>query len=164
MVNNILEPDKIITGEHLYSEAIGLVLQRAQQKLCIFDQDLSHGSFYSLEKFNLLREFLSGNIASEVTIILRDASFFHNRCPRLIDLLEIYGHKMRVRVTNTSVRHAKDCFILADDMHYIKRIHIDQARFRYAFDAASEVEALNNRFNELMEATEEMTTLRPLGL
>lgn len=160
----ILEPNKIITGEHLYSEAISLVLQRAQQKLCIFDQDLSHGSFSSLEKFGFLHHFLSSNIASELIIILQDANFFQNKCPRLLGLLETFGHKMRVRVTNSSVRHAKDCFILADGRHYIKRIHIDQARFRYAFDTASEVEVLNNRFIELMEATEDTISLRPLGL
>lgn len=162
--NTILEPDKIIIGEQLYSEAISLILKSAQQKLCIFDQDLSHGSFSSLEKFGVLHHFLSSNIASELTIILQDASFFQNKCPRLLGLLEIFGHKMRVRVTNSSVRHAKDCFILADGRHYIKRIHIDQARFKYAFDDAHSVEALNNRFIELMEATEDTISLRPLGL
>lgn len=166
MVNNdaILEPNKIMLGEQLYSEAISLILKQAQHKLCIFDQDLSHGSFCSIEKFDLLQHFLSSNIASELTIILQDAGFFQNKCPRLLGLLEIYGHKMRVRVTNSSVRHAKDCFILADARHYIKRIHIDQARFKYALDDAPSVEALNNRFSELMEATEDTITLRPLGL
>lgn len=160
----ILEPDKIIVGEQLYSDAISLVLQRAQQKLCIFDQDLSRGGFSSLEKFKLLQHFLTSNIASELSIIVHDASYFQNKCPRLLGLLEIYAHKMRVRVTNTSVRHVKDCFILADNQHYIKRIHIDQARFKYAFDDAASVEVLNNRFTELRDVTEDGITLRPLGL
>jgi hypothetical protein len=160
----ILEPNKIISGELLYNEAINLILQRAQHKLLIFDQDLSHGNFASLEKSGFLQHFLSTNIASKLTIILHDASYLQNKCPRLLKLLEIYGHKMRVHITNTSVKHAKDCFILADGEHYIKRIHIDQARFKYAFDDKKSVEVLHNRFMELLDATADTVTLKPLGL
>lgn len=166
MVNNnaTLEPNKIISGEQLYSEAINLILKSAQHKLLIFDQDLSCGNFASLEKSGFFQNFLNANIASQLTIILHDASFFQNKCPRLLNLLEVYGHKMRVHLTNTSVKHAKDCFILADGAHYIKRIHIDQARFRYAFDDLQSVEVLNNRFMELLDATADTVTLKPLGL
>jgi len=161
---NILEPNKIISGEKLYSEAIDLILKRAQHKLLVFDQDLSHGNFASLEKSGFLQSFLNTNIASQLTIILHDASFLQNKSPRLLKLLVVYGHKMRVHITNTSVKHVKDCFILADDEHYIKRIHIDQARFKYAFDDRQSVEALNNRFLELLDATADIVTLKPLGL
>lgn len=166
MVNSdaTLEPNKIIVGEQLYSEAINMVLTRAQHQLLIFDQDLSRGNFASLEKSVLFKNFLTTNIASQLTIILHDASFLQNKCPRLLNLLEVYGHKMRVYITNSSVKHAKDCFILADGEHYIKRIHIDQARFKYAFDDLQTVEALNNRFTELQDATAESVTLKPLGL
>jgi hypothetical protein len=166
MVNSnfILEPNKIIIGEQLYNEAINLILERAQHKLLIFDQDLSRGNFASLEKSGVFQNFLSANIASQLTIILHDASFLQNKCPRLLNLLEVYGHKMRVHLTNTSVKHAKDCFILADGQHYIKRIHIDQARFKYAFDDLQSAEALNNRFTELLDATADTVTLKPLGL
>lgn len=166
MVNSdaTLEPNKIIVGEQLYSEAINMVLTRAQHQLLIFDQDLSRGNFASLEKSVLFKNFLTTNIASQLTIILHDASFLQNKCPRLLNLLEVYGHKMRVYITNSSVKHAKDCFILVDGEHYIKRIHIDQARFKYAFDDLHTVEALNNRFTELQDATAESVTLKPLGL
>lgn len=162
--NASLEPNKIISGEQLYSEAISLILKSAQRELLIFDQDLSYGNFVSLEKYDFFQNFLSSNIASQLTIILQDASFLQNKCPRLINLLEVYGHKMRVHITNSSVRHAKDCFILADGEHYIKRIHIDQPRFKYAFNDRQNVEVLNTRFLELMDATGDTVTLRPLGL
>ncbi len=159
-----LIPNQIITGEQLYTEAITLILQNARRELLIFDQDLSHGGFASLEKFNLLQHFLSANIASELTIILQEAAYFQNRCPRLLNLLEVYSHKMRVHVTNASVKHAKDCFILADRMHYIKRIHIDQPRFRFALDDRQNTEVLHNRFTELSEAIGDALTIKPLGL
>jgi len=162
--NTTLEPDRIISGEQLYNEAISLILKSAQRELLIFDQDMSRGGFSSLENFNYLQNFLSSNIASELTIILQDAGYLQQKCPRVLSLLEVYGHKMRVHVTNSSARHAKDCFILADGEHYIKRIHIDQARFKYALNDRKNVEALNNRFMELADAIGDAVTLKPLGL
>lgn len=162
--NTALIPDTIIVGEQLYSEAISLILKSAQRELLIFDQDLSHGDFASLEKYNLLYNFLSANIASQLKIILQDTGFFQTKCPRLRNLLEIYGHKMSVHVTNSSVRHIKECFILADGKNYIKRIHIAQARFKYAVNDEVSAEVINNRFIELTTAIEEIVPTKPLGL
>lgn len=159
-----LVPDQIITGEQLYSDAINLILENAQRELLIFDQNLSHGNFASLQKYTLLEQFLSKNIASRLSIILQDAAFFQEKCPRLFNLLEVYGHKMSVHITNASVKHIKECFILADGLHYIKRIHIDQPRFRYALNDKASVEMLNNRFEELKEAIQDVVTTKQLGL
>jgi hypothetical protein len=71
---------------------------------------------------------------------------------------------MIVYETNDSAKHAKDCFVLADGEHYIKRIHIDQARFKYALDDPASCDVLNLRFNELLEATHHMVSITKLGL
>jgi len=71
---------------------------------------------------------------------------------------------MSVHVTNASVRHIKECFILADGKNYIKRIHIDQARFKYAVNDVASAEVLNNRFAELTTAIEDIMPTKPLGL
>lgn len=162
--NAALIPDTIIVGEQLYNEAINFILENAQRELLIFDQDLSHGDFASLETYNLLHRFLNANIASQLKIILQDASFFQAKCPRLCNLFEVYRHKMSVHVTNASVRHIKECFILADGKNYIKRIHIDQARFKYAVNDVASAEVLNNRFAELTTAIEDIMPTKPLGL
>jgi len=159
-----LEPNRIIVGEKLYSEAISIILASAQHELLVFDQDLSHGDFASQEKYELFRQFLSKHITSQLTIILQDTTFFQEKCPRLFNLLTIYGHKMNVYVTNQTVKHAKDCFILADGQHYIKRIHIDQARFKYALNDANSVKPLHSRFGELKEAIQDVVSAKQLGL
>jgi len=162
--NAELNPNEILVGERLYADAINIVLANAQNNLLIFDQDLSHGDFSSLHKYELFREFLSRNINSRLTIILQDTQFFQEKCPRLVNLLTVYGHKMIVYETNDSAKHAKDCFILADGQHYIKRIHIDQARFIYALNDSATVDVLDLRFNELLEATHNMVSITKLGL
>ena len=162
--NNTLIPDQIITGEYLYSDAINLILANAERELLIFDQDLSHGDFASKKKFELFQAFLNKSPSNQLIIILQNKDFFLNKCPRLIDLLTIYGHKMTVYETNETAKHAKDCFILADDKHYVKRIHIDQARFRYGLDDLTTSGILNGRFKELLDATQEAVTITKLGL
>ncbi|NOT66101.1 MAG: hypothetical protein HOP06_08775 [Methylotenera sp.] len=165
MDNNLtLTPNQILAGERLYAEAISIILTNARAELLIFDQDLSRGDFASLQKIALFEQFLSGNINSHLTIVLQSTVFFQEKCPRLLKLLETYGHKMTVHETNDTAKHAKDCFILADGKHYIKRIHIDQARFKYALDDPETVRQLNSRFEELLEATQNKVTVTNLGL
>ena len=154
MNNNIaLIPNQILIGEQLYSEAINIILSSAQRELLIFDQDLIHGDFASKEKFVLFQEFLNKSTNSHLTIILQDATHFQCQCPLLVNLLTIYKHKMVVYQTNHSVKHAKDCFILSDEQNYIKRIHIDQARFKFGLSNISEASLLSARFKELLNAT-----------
>jgi len=162
--NPELVPNKILIGERLYAEAISIILASAKTELLIFDQDLSRGDFASLEKHDLLQNFLADNINSRLTIVLQDTNFFRDSCPRLFNLLAIYGHKMTVYETNDTAKHAKDCFILADGQHYIKRIHIDQARFKYALDDLESVEQLHTRFEELLEATQDVVAVTQTGL
>lgn len=159
-----LTPHQILTGEFLYNEAIALVLSQAQHELLIFDQDLSLGNFASIATQQLLTQFLSQNPNSQLTIILQSALYFTEKCPRIFSLLGTFGHKMRVFETNDQAKHAKDCFILADGAHYIKRIHIDQARFKYALNDPLSVQALNTRFEELLETTQHHISYTTLGL
>lgn len=154
----------IITGEHLYAEAINTILISASRELLIFDQDLSHGEFSSLRKYDLFQKFLCHNPNSCITIILQNTAYFQERCPRLLILLKLYGHKMRVFETNETAKHAKDCFILADGQHYIKRIHVNQARFKYALNDRETVEVLHDRFQELLETTQNRMAVTKTGL
>jgi hypothetical protein len=165
MDNNLtLTPNQILTGERLYSEAINTILASAQRELLIFDQDLSHGDFSSVAKFELFQQFLSNNPNSRLTIILQDTQYFQEKCQRLFNLLTVFQHKMTIYETNETVKHAKDCFVLADDAHYIKRIHIDQARFKYAMNDLVSTEALSTRFKEILEATHDVVAVSRLGL
>lgn len=164
MNTTTLIPNQILTGEFLYNEAIALVLSQAQHELLIFDQDLSLGNFSSIATQQLLTQFLSQSSNSKLTIILQNALYFTEKCPRIFNLLGTFGHKIRVLETNDQVKHAKDCFILADGEHYIKRIHIDQARFKYALNDPLSTQALNTRFEELLEATQHHISYTTLGL
>ena len=132
--------------------------------MLIFDQDFVRGNFASQQRFELLFEFLSKNNLSKLTIILQNSVHFVQNCPRLFELLKLYGHKMTVFETNDNAKTAKDCFVIADKRHYLRRFHIDQARFKYALEDEIESANLLTRFGELMDETTEAVSATKLGL
>ena len=159
-----LKPDAIILGERNYEAALNLVIAKAQNELLIFVQDFVRGDYASTVRFELLFEFLSQNDLSKLTIILQSTAHFVNNCPRLFELLKLYGHKMTVFETNDAAKVAKDCFVIADKRHYCRRFHIDQARFKYAYGDEETCASLNMRFEELLEEIKEAIPVTKLGL
>ena len=159
-----VKPNEVILGERNYAAALDLVIARAENELLIFDQDLTRGDYASLQRFELIKQFLTQNHLSQLTIILQDTAYFVQNCPRLFELLKLYGHKMTVFETNDNAKVAKDCFVIADKTHYLRRFHIDQARFKYAFDDVEECANLTMRFNELLDETAEAVSPTKLGL
>jgi hypothetical protein len=159
-----LKPNTIILGERNYEAALNLVIARAENELLIFDQDVVRGDYASLTRFELIQAFLSKNDFNKLTIILQNTEYFVQNCPRLFDLLKLYGHKMTVFETNDNAKIAKDCFVIADKQHYLRRFHIDQARFKYALGDEEECANLTMRFNELLDETAEAVSVTKIGL
>jgi hypothetical protein len=164
MSEQTLAQETILLGEHDYAAALDIVIATAQHQLFIFDQDLSTGDFTSLKRFDLIDAFLNKSPTTTLTIILQNTDFFTMQCSRLFNLLTSFDHKMSVYETNDFAKMAKDCFILADDKAYIKRFHIDQAKFKYTLDDAQKTAILMNRFNELLQETKRKIPATKLGL
>ena len=159
-----LIPNQVLMGERNYEAAIDLVIASAQSELLIFDADLSRGAYGSLNRLTLISQFLACQPQNRLTMILLDAEYFVQNCPRLFDLLKTYSHKITIYKTNEAAKVAQDCFVLADKQHYIRRFNKDLARFKFAFDDAEMGTQLNMRFNELLEETTETISHNQLGL
>lgn len=159
-----LIPDTIILGERNYEAALDMLIAEATSDLLIFDQHFLKGDYAGQKRFELLYHFLSSNPLSKLTVILHDTQHFTNHCPKLFELLRAFGHKMTVYETNDAAKVAKDCFVVADKRHYLRRFHIDQARFKFAFDDEETVASLLMRFDELLEETASVVSVTQLGL
>lgn len=159
-----LIPDTIILGERNYEAALDMLIAGATSELLIFDQHFLKGDYASQKRFELLYHFLSSNPLSKLTVILQDTQHFTNHCPKLFELLRLFGHKMTVYETNDAAKIAKDCFVIADKRHYLRRFHIDQARFKFAFDDEEMAASLMMRFDELLEETASVVSVTQLGL
>ncbi|HQN64082.1 MAG TPA: hypothetical protein PLR90_08980 [Methylophilus sp.] len=159
-----LRPDVVLLGERNYEAALDLIFARAERELLIFDQHLRLGAYQSEKRFMLIQDFLRKNPQNHLQMILHEADFFSQQCPRFFDLLKSYGHAMNVWLTNDHAKIAKDCFVIADGLHTIRRIHIDHARFRYTFDNIETATTLRHRFDEILSETSTPMTATMLGL
>ena len=164
MIQNNLDQDTIIVGEHEYSHSLDIVIAKAEQQLLIFDQDFSKGGYSSIKRYELIHDFLSKTSNSTLTIILHNTTHFTTHCPRLLTLLTTFGHKMTVYETNDHAKIAKDCFVLADKTRYVRRFHIDQSRFKYTLNDQETTASLKNRFDELLQETTHPVSATKLGL
>ncbi|MGZ8250840.1 MAG: DUF7931 domain-containing protein [Methylophilaceae bacterium] len=154
----------VLTGEKNYEAALNQLIQKAERELLIFDQDFGKGGYASLKRFELIRDFLAKDRQNRLVIVLQDAGYFTTQCPRLFQLLVTYSHVMTVYQANDNAKVAKDNFVIADQRHYLRRFHIDQARFKYAFDDIEAVNMLNMRFDELLQETSHTISITALGL
>lgn len=159
-----LDEHAIILGENNYNAALDLVIAAAEHELLIFDQDLSKGGYASLKRFDLMQAFLAKSRHNRLLMILHDTAHFANNCPRLHELLGTYGHIMSVYQTSDPAKVAKDMFVIADRAHYLRRFHVDHARFRYALNDPETANTLYMRFDELLEASDHAVSATQLGL
>ena len=159
-----LEPDTILLGERFYEAATELLITKAKRELLIFDPDLSRGGYQSLSCSEVLQNFLAKDKQNRLIIVLHEADFFSERCPRLQDLLKTYGNAIDVYVTDNNARVAQDAFVLADKAHYLHRFHIDQSRFKYVLDNEVAAKPLVERFDQLLETTSTAVFATTTGL
>jgi hypothetical protein len=162
--HDALTPDTILFGERLYTLAIDLIITHANNTLMIFDQDLKLGEYASIIRYENIKRFLNRDAHTRLTMVLHDSDYLIKYCPRLYSLLETYGHKITVYLTNDAAKVAKDCFIIADGQHYVRRVHIDHARFKYALNDIESSASLMMRFNELLDETTMTVSPTQLGL
>ncbi len=160
----MLNPNQIIIGEAEYTQAVALLLAQAQNEIWIFDQDLRLGGFSSLACYQLLTDFFARNSYSKLQLVLQNTEFFETQCPRLFALLALYAHRMQVYQAGDAAQSAKDCFIVVDKQHYLKRFHVAQARFKYDLTAYQEVSLLSLRFEALLQTSSGSISSTTLGL
>jgi hypothetical protein len=157
-----LTPNQILSGAQAYEQALDLVIKRATKALYIFDQDLSQGAYNTVARTEMLRSFLANQ--GQLTLILHDSLFFLKYCPRLIALLQTYHHAMHVYVTNDDVHQVKDVFVIAYEAGYVRRFHIDHARFKFSLDDWDTVSRLKMKFDALLASSTHSVSISTLGL
>lgn len=159
-----LMENQIITGERNYEQALDNVIASAKRELLIFDADFCKGAYNSRARYALLRDFLASGRHNRLAIVLHETGYFTSHCSLIHELLAVYGHAMTVYETGEQAKAARDCFVVADRKHYLRRFHIDHARFKYALDDKDTANMLNCRFNELLEASSQSMAATRLGL
>lgn len=159
-----LAPDVILRGEQLFDAAADVIIGQAQRELLIFDAGLNVARYGKAQRIEMLRSFLARGPNNRLLLLLHHADSVAAHCPRLMDLMKLHSHTVSIHTTGEQAHTAQDSFILADDLHYLHRFHVDHARFRYSLNNATLAQPLRERFGQIMETSTHSLSVTTLGL
>ena len=151
------------TGKTDYNDFVDKVIALAQQEIRVFDQQLEK-TFNSPARHDALRDFLLANQRNRLRIVVHDASKIERDCPRMLDLLRAFNHAMTIHETRTEAKNVYDLFVIADEVHSVRRFHFNDLRGLYALDDPIEAHTLVERFEEIWEASAPALAPTTIGL
>lgn len=153
-----------LEGIAQYGEGIDAVIARAERRIRVFDRNLDSLGFNSPKRHELLRGFLLARRTNRIEILVHDTGYLERNCPRMHMLLRQFSHALTIHQTHPHVQGVYDPFVIVDDTHYVHRFHFDDSRSLLALDDPQEARTLNDRFDELWEASFPAIFATTLGL
>lgn len=146
------------------ASAIDEILDLAEQRLCVFDIDLSQTGWNGAARAERLTAFLRRKRHARVEIILHDTRWVEASCPRLLAVQRLHATAVTIYRSGSEARHAMDPLVIADGRHALHRFHIDQPRAAVIIDKPAVVRPLQMRFDEIWATGEPGLGATRLGL
>jgi hypothetical protein len=147
-----------------YVAAWDTLLPHAVTEVLIFDRDLREGGWSSLNRSNLLRDFMFRSRLSKLQIVLHDTTYVEGHLPRLLMLLREFSHKIQILRTIGDGRNAWDAFAIVDGRHVLHRFHQNVMKGELALFAPVKAREVKERYDELLMFTESGVNATQLGL
>jgi hypothetical protein len=147
-----------------YCTAIDNVISKARRRIRIFDRNLEGLGFNSPGRQELLRAFLLARRTNHLYIVVHDTGYLTRSCPRMLLLLRQFSHGVSIQQTHAHMQGVYDPFVIADEEHFVHRFHFDDSRGLLALDDPQESRNLNDRFDELWDASYPAVFATTLGL
>ncbi len=152
--------DTVASQSAAIDELIGL----AEQKLQVFDIDLSQAGWDTAVRAANLAAFLRRTQEAQLQLIVHDTRWLEGSCPRLLNLLKLYSTAITVYRTGNEARMAMDPLVIVDGRHYLHRFHIDQPGALLVIENPQQVMPFVTRFEEIWATGEAGVAGTGLGL
>ncbi len=163
MAENATPQHTPLFGDAEYDAALDTALAKAQQSVRIFEHTLGRG-YNSPQRFDLLRRFLLASRRNRLQIVVHEPHAIDRNCPRILNLLRLYGHAMSIHETHSNAKSVYDPFTVVDDHSFVHRFHCDETRGLLALDDPLGTHALAKRFDEIWEASSPAVSATTVGL
>jgi hypothetical protein len=145
-------------------DAIDQLVELAQQRLQVFDVDLSQGGWQGVKRAQALTAFLRRGSHARLEIIVHETRFIETSCARLLLLLRQYAHAVTIYRTSGEARKAMDPLVIADGRHFVHRFHVEQPRASLAIEHPQLARPLVMRFEQIWATGEPGLSASVLGL
>lgn len=153
-----------INGVTEYVAALDELCGLAQHTLFIFENDFDSIGFNSEARHNTLRRFLLSSPNTRLHLLAHDSQPLVRFCPRMMMLLRQFSHQMHIYQTPINLRHLSEPFSVADERHFVRRFHFDDARGIFAQNDPAGARLLKSRFEEMWESSHPSASATTLGL
>lgn len=155
---------ELITSWIDYQSAIDRLLLAAEQKVCIYDEDLSQLKLDSAQRLPQVKRILHAGGKDALQIIVRNGAPLRNHMPLLINLLSGFGHLATAQQSPPHLAHLRDNMLIVDDKHALIRFERDFPRSKLLIEEAEELKPYFLRFSELRAENGELIGKTTLGL
>ena len=146
------------------ADAIDELVAVAQQRVQVFDVDLSQGGWQSAARAQALAAFLRRARHARLDIIVHETRYIETSCARLLLLHRQYAHAVTIYRTSGEARKAMDPLVIADGRHFLHRFHVEQPRASLAIDHPQLARPLVMRFEQIWATGEPGLSPSVLGL
>lgn len=147
-----------------YRQALAQVVALAEDRIVVFDPDLSETGLESSSSTAILTRFLGAERRTRLHIVLHRTSHVERQCPRLLALMRRHSHAIDLRQTPDDLRQLTDCFVVADARHGVIRFHADHPRGKLLLNHEVEVANWQRRFDDLRDLSSPALPPTTLGL
>ena len=147
-----------------YRQAFDRLLAATRQHLRIYDQDLRELALDAPQRVDALRSLCLSGTGRRIEILLRDWALVRDRQPRLMSLLQDFGHVLSIRQEEALDEAPMEAYVLGDDRLILTRPHRDSARSLLHLDDPLACRAHLQTFDQLWQRAEGPLASRPLGL
>ena len=147
-----------------YRQALDSLIGAARSTLRIFDADGAQLEFNSPKRLDSFAAFLHANIEAKMIIIVRSIEHIEKRCPRFVEFLSLRGNQIAVYQTDSGAPRVEDCFLIADQLHFIRRAVQSHPRGVVIRDDEHETAPMIERFEQIQGASTIVSLTTILGL
>jgi len=151
------------TSRNQYEDYVDEVIGLAKHELRVFEQSLGP-SYNASARHDALRSFLLASRRNRVRVVVHEATSMERQCPRMIQLLRTFSHAVAIHETQPQAKGVYDPFVVADEMHSVRRFHFNDLRGLFARNDPIEAHTLVERFEEIWEASAPAVTANTIGL
>ena len=155
---------RLITSTKEYLEASTQLIANAERTLCIFDPDGQQLGFGTPAVCEQLRAFVSQGIDRRLNIVVHALEHLSQSSSRFLALLQMYPDRIIVNRTDGDGLRAEDCFVVADEIHCVRRPVAAQRRGAVIEHDSAEVARQLERFAEIWTSAVPGLTATTLGL
>jgi hypothetical protein len=155
---------ELLDSRRGYLDAFDALVSVVRRELRVFDPDCTQLELNAPARSGALRQFLLASRDNRLLIAVHDPEHLKRGCPRMLELLREFSVAIAIHQTEGEAARVRDCFVLADMEHFLRRPVAAQPRGVYIVNEYKDARLMRERFDEIWQSSVPAVSATTLGL